>query len=153
MQDANLHCLPENYQMKYYLYHYLSWPQLLWVAEDYDNKIVGYVLGKLDEEDNIIHGHITSLAVMRSHRKLGIATKLMTATQKQMESTFNAEHVSLHVRVTNTAAFHLYSESLKYKNHGVVDKYYADGENAYGILSCIIYIYILYICLKNVMLE
>ncbi len=29
------------------------------------------------------HGHITSLAVARSHRKLGIATRLMEATRKQ----------------------------------------------------------------------
>jgi ribosomal protein S18 acetylase RimI-like enzyme len=31
MQHCNLMCLPENYQMKYYLYHSLSWPQLLQV--------------------------------------------------------------------------------------------------------------------------
>ena len=47
MQAANLHCLPENYQMKYYMYHALSWPQLLYVAEDADGKIVGYVLAKM----------------------------------------------------------------------------------------------------------
>lgn len=35
MQTANLWCLPENYQMKYYMYHVLSWPQLLFVAEDH----------------------------------------------------------------------------------------------------------------------
>ena len=59
----------------------LTWPQLLWVAEDpLDGKIVGYVLGKL-EEDEVVHGHITSLAVLRSHRKLGLATKLMSATR------------------------------------------------------------------------
>ena len=33
--------------MKYYFYHLLSWPQLLWVAEDFDGKIVGYVLAKI----------------------------------------------------------------------------------------------------------
>ena len=32
MQHCNLSCLPENYQMKYYFYHILSWPQLLYVA-------------------------------------------------------------------------------------------------------------------------
>ena len=47
MQNTNLWCLPENYQMKYYLYHILSWPQLLHVAEDFDGKIVGYVLAKM----------------------------------------------------------------------------------------------------------
>ena len=43
MQHCNLLCLPENYQMKYYLYHGLSWPQLSYVAEDEDGEIVGYV--------------------------------------------------------------------------------------------------------------
>jgi len=85
MQACNLFCLPENYQMKYYLYHILSWPQLLYVAEDYNGRIVGYVLAKMEEETNECHGHITSLAVLRTHRKLGIATKLMTAAQNAME--------------------------------------------------------------------
>ena len=47
MQACNLACLPENYQMKYYFYHILSWPQLLYVAEDHKGKIVGYVLAKM----------------------------------------------------------------------------------------------------------
>jgi peptide alpha-N-acetyltransferase len=33
--------------MQYYFYHILSWPQLLYVAEDYNKKIVGYVLAKM----------------------------------------------------------------------------------------------------------
>ena len=61
MQHCNLRA-SENYQMKYYLYHALSWPQLLHVAES-DGKIVGYVLAKLDEDLIEVHGHITSLAV------------------------------------------------------------------------------------------
>lgn len=85
MQACNLFCLPENYQMKYYFYHILSWPQLLYVAEDYNGKIVGYVLAKMEEETTECHGHITSLAVLRTHRKLGLATKLMTAAQNAME--------------------------------------------------------------------
>src|SRR3954465_16068887 len=42
-------------------------------------KIVGYVLAKMEEEptDGVAHGHITSLSVMRTHRRLGIAEKLM----------------------------------------------------------------------------
>ena len=46
MQHCNLLCLPENYQMKYYMYHGLSWPQLSFVAEDSKGEIVGYVLVK-----------------------------------------------------------------------------------------------------------
>ena len=88
---------------RYYLYHILSWPQLLFVAEDYGGKIVGYVLSKMyanatmpchaasvrahlavliardhrEEDAEVPHGHVTSLAVLRSHRKLGLATKLL----------------------------------------------------------------------------
>lgn len=42
-------------------------------------KIVGYVLAKMEEEptDGLQHGHITSLSVMRTHRRLGLAEKLM----------------------------------------------------------------------------
>ncbi|PIA53020.1 hypothetical protein AQUCO_01000707v1 [Aquilegia coerulea] len=133
MQACNLLCLPENYQMKYYFYHILSWPQLLYVAEDYGGKIVGYVLAKMEEESTECHGHITSLAVVRTHRKLGLATKLMTAAQNAMGEVFGAEYVSLHVRRSNRAAFHLYTETLGYKISDIEAKYYADGEDAYDM--------------------
>ncbi|XP_017697472.1 N-terminal acetyltransferase A complex catalytic subunit NAA10 [Phoenix dactylifera] len=134
MQACNLLCLPENYQMKYYLYHILSWPQLLFVAEDYGSKIVGYVLAKMEEDaSEPCHGHITSLAVLRTHRKLGLATKLMTAAQNAMDSVFGAEYVSLHVRRSNRAAINLYTSTLGYKIHDVEAKYYADGEDAYDM--------------------
>ena len=80
-----MHNLPENYTFRYYLYHALSWPQLLFVAEDDNGKIVGYVMAKLEEDDEKkgkkgIEAHITSLSTLRTHRKLGIATKLMIAS-------------------------------------------------------------------------
>ena len=92
--------------MQYYLYHILSWPQLLYVAEDYNKKIVGYVLAKMqaglricsmswlgqrltplfcrEDEADPPHGHITSLSVARSHRKLRLAAKLMTAARTSL---------------------------------------------------------------------
>ena len=133
MQDTNLHCLPENYQLKYYLYHGLSWPQLLYCAEDYAGNVVGYVLAKMEEDAKTTHGHITSLAVKRSHRKLGIATKLMKATNRAMSQCFDAEYVSLHVRESNHAAFHLYKCTLAYAENSVEKAYYADGEDAYDM--------------------
>lgn len=47
MQNCNVSNLPENYQMKYYFYHFLSWPQLLYIAETDDLKTTGYVLAKM----------------------------------------------------------------------------------------------------------
>ena len=47
IQECNLLSLPENYQMKYYFYHFIAWPDLSWVAEDFSGKLVGYVLVKM----------------------------------------------------------------------------------------------------------
>ncbi|OCL04524.1 hypothetical protein AOQ84DRAFT_300712, partial [Glonium stellatum] len=88
VQLTNITNLPENYFCKYYLYHAMSWPQLSYVAVDktpYDPpKIVGYVLAKMEEEpaDGVQHGHITSLSVMRTHRRLGLAEKLMRQSRE-----------------------------------------------------------------------
>ncbi|CAG8492641.1 7235_t:CDS:2 [Diversispora eburnea] len=128
MQNCNIMNLPENYQMKYYqkyFYHALSWPQLSFVAEDHKGRIVGYVLAKMEEdrEDEPPHGHITSLSVMRTYRRL----------EKSMVEVFNAQYVSLHVRKSNRAALQLYKETLKFRIHEIEKKYYADGEDAYAM--------------------
>ena len=107
IQTCNITNLPENYFLKYYLYHALTWPQLSFVAVvrpkggygkgargagaaaagDVSGaypKVVGYVLAKMEEEptDGLQHGHITSLSVMRTHRRLGIAERLMRMSRE-----------------------------------------------------------------------
>lgn len=104
IQTCNITNLPENYFLKYYLYHALTWPQLSFVAivrpkggyktgtgrgaagdvSGQYPKVVGYVLAKMEEEptDGKQHGHITSLSVMRTHRRLGIAERLMRMSRK-----------------------------------------------------------------------
>lgn len=176
MQNANLLNLPENYQLKYYMYHVLSWPQASFVATTYDvldeddleenggseqlaedvvhvddvtdpkgdpayissgEKIVGYVLGKMeddpDAEDKTPHGHITSLAVMRTYRRMGLAEKLMRQLLHAMCENFKAEYVSLHVRKLNRAALHLYRDLLKFETTSIEKLYYQDGEDAYAM--------------------
>lgn len=134
MQQTNLLCLPENYQYKYYIYHYLSWPCLLHVAEEHNGKIVGYVLAKLEDEDvkpGEIQGHITSISVLRTYRRLGVANKLMIHALNMMREYFDADFVSLHVRVSNRPALHLYHKTLGFEVKGIEKEYYADKEDAY----------------------
>ena len=134
MQQTNLLCLPENYQFKYYIYHYLSWPSLLHVAEDHNGKIVGYVLAKLEDEDvkpGEVQGHITSISVLRTYRRLGVASKLMSHAINMMQEYFDADFVSLHVRVSNRPALHLYHKNLGFDVRGIEKEYYADKEDAY----------------------
>lgn len=106
------------------------------MAEDFDGNIVGYCLAKMEEDEGAAHprhGHITSLSVLRTHRKRGIATALMRSAQREMADVFEAEYVSLHVRQSNKAAFHLYSVTLAYEVNDVEKGYYADGEDAYDM--------------------
>ena len=68
-----------------------------------------------EDADDEPYGHITSLAVKRSYRRLGIAQKLMDQTARGMIETFNGRFVSLHVRVSNRAALNLYKHTLNFQ--------------------------------------
>ncbi|PFH51357.1 hypothetical protein AMATHDRAFT_142765 [Amanita thiersii Skay4041] len=136
MQACNLQNLPENYTMKYYLYHAMTWPSLSYVAEDHKGRIVGYILAKMEEEvadGEVPHGHVTSISVLRSYRRLGLAKKLMLQSQDAMATIYRASYVSLHVRKSNRAALSLYRDTLGFEVKGIEKKYYADGEDAYSM--------------------
>ncbi|KAL7282280.1 acyl-CoA N-acyltransferase [Trametes coccinea BRFM310] len=135
MQACNLQNLPENYTLKYYLYHALTWPQLSYVAEE-DGKIVGYILAKMEEDvadGDEPHGHVTSISVLRSYRRLGLAKRLMIQSQEAMATVYKAAYVSLHVRKSNRAALGLYRDTLGFTVKDIEKGYYADGEDAYAM--------------------
>lgn len=50
-----------------------------------------------------------------------------------MQESFLAHYVSLHVRKSNAAAFHMYTKTLGYEINEVEKGYYADGEDAYDM--------------------
>ena len=50
-----------------------------------------------------------------------------------MVETFGAHYVSLHVRISNEAAIHLYRDTLGFKTEKTEAKYYADGEDAFSM--------------------
>ncbi|KAF8201828.1 acyl-CoA N-acyltransferase [Pholiota molesta] len=135
MQACNLQNLPENYMMRFWMYHSMTWSQISFVAEDHKGRIVGYVLAKIDEpseedKDQAIHGHVNSISVLRSYRRLGLAKKLMLLSQEAMASIYKASYVSLHVRKSNKAAIALYRDTLGFEVAKVEKKYYGDGEDA-----------------------
>ena len=48
-----------------------------------------------------------------------------------MQEYFDADFVSLHVRVSNRPALHLYHKNLGFDVRGIEKEYYADKEDAY----------------------
>lgn len=81
IQNANLHCLPENYQMKYYMYHILSWPQLTYVAEDADGRIVGYVLAKMCVRTRVAGG--AGCWLPSQHRRTAMPSRVQSAIRRR----------------------------------------------------------------------
>ena len=128
MQRNNLYCLPENYAIKFFYYQLISAPYLLYVAENPQKDIIGYCIGSINTEEK--SGHIVSIAVFRSYRKMGLAKKLMSLCLEDMKAQ-GATQCSLNVRVCNIAAQQLYLKSLDYAVDHLEEKYYADGEDAF----------------------
>jgi ribosomal protein S18 acetylase RimI-like enzyme len=117
----------------------MSWPKcIVFVSNSgtdsqHSQKFINEVSFREEEPTDVPHGHITSLSVLRTYRRLGLAEKLMTQSQKMMVEAFGAHYVSLHVRKTNRAALSLYKDTLKFNVEGIEKKYYADGEDAYAM--------------------
>ncbi|KAI3906854.1 hypothetical protein MKW98_004904 [Papaver atlanticum] len=133
IQACDLLCFPGEDPRDYFLYeeYIVFWPRLVYVAEDRGNGcIVGFVFGQVDGEGNETHGYIANLGVLPTHRKLGIAQKLMDAAQNALVKEFGCEYVSLHVRTSNQAAISLYTEKLGY-NYAIAANFYRNGEDAY----------------------
>ena len=60
-------------------------------------------------------GQITSVAVCREYRRLGLAHKLMRQGQGKMMELQNCKTGALHVRESNYAARHMYENVLGFK--------------------------------------
>ncbi|KAG6860687.1 hypothetical protein C0995_008600 [Termitomyces sp. Mi166 len=129
----------------------MTWPQISYVAEDHKGRIVGYVLAKIEErnedekEPQPVHGHVNSISVLRSYRRLGLAKKLMMLSrmshfhekeltltvrgvEQAMKEVYKANYVSLHVRKSNKAAIGLYRDTLGFEV-AKVEKRYCEGTN------------------------
>ncbi|MEN2497591.1 MAG: N-terminal acetyltransferase A complex catalytic subunit ard1 [Marteilia pararefringens] len=131
VEQLNNISLPENYNHKYYSYHLFSWPGMSFVAEDLaKNKLVGYVLSKIDEE-NVTEGHITSIGVNWRYKRAGIASKLMSQCLMAMKEFYELKNCFLNVRMSNKNALALYRDKFNFTVKMIDKKYYQDGEDGY----------------------
>lgn len=135
VQECNLLCLPENYQLKYYIYHVASWPENSFVAVNTsDDSLAGYVMGKIDESPVHLSGHITSIAVYPQYRSAGVAHLLMEEAIASFTN-FCCKFITLHVRKSNTVALALYQSKFSFNLESEEKGYYADGESALCLLK------------------
>jgi ribosomal-protein-alanine acetyltransferase len=90
---------------------------------------VGFAIGRMNVEREKLYGHILTLETLPSHRRMGIAEKLL----ENLETLFGekgATESRLEVRENNTAAISLYRK-LGYRPVGKLKKYYGDTHGLY----------------------
>jgi len=95
------------------------------LAARVNGEIVGFAIGRIDAARGRQYGHILTIEALPSHRRKGIAEKLLT----DLETLFKqkgAKESRLEVREDNTAAISLY-QKLGYKRVGKLERYYVDA--------------------------
>ena len=90
------------------------------------NGILGFLLGVVERA---YEARILILAVDPRHRKLGVGSRLCRLFEERFARS-GIRRINLEVRVANEPAIRLY-ESLGFERKRVIDRYYADGEDAY----------------------
>ena len=93
-----------------------------------DGDIAGFALGAPEDTGEALYGHICNLAVSTRFRRRGIGKLLVNRLEQQFAIDL-ATAVQLEVRVSNAAARTFYKR-LRYREMIVIDRYYANGEDA-----------------------
>lgn len=93
-----------------------------------NGEIVAFIIGMIYLERNALTGHILTIDVLPSHRRKGIAQKLLQKIEKIFKEK-GVKSCRLEVREDNAAALRLY-QKLGYRKVAKLESYYG---NAHGI--------------------
>ena len=94
-----------------------------------NGEIAGFIIARIDIVRNVPFGHILTVDIEPSHRRKGIAQKLL----HEIEVIFKERGIKecrLEVREDNVAASNLY-QKLGYKKVGKLEKYYGNAHGLY----------------------
>jgi ribosomal-protein-alanine N-acetyltransferase len=139
IEDASIRQLDKLYEIetKCFKKEAFTKHQIAQLLEDYnsvslvaklDAEIVGFIIGMIYLERNALAGHILTIDVLPSHRRKGIAQRLL----QEIEKIFRAKGVKscrLEVREDNIAAIGLHLK-LGYQKMAKLKGYYG---NIHGI--------------------
>eukprot|EP00892_Ulva_mutabilis_P006718 jgi/Ulvmu1/4418/UM002_0143.1 len=125
----NLDPLTETYHFSFYLEYLAKWPEYCQMAVGSSNDDIAYVLGKVEGEQKLWHGHVTAVTVAPQCRRMGLASKLMNVLEDTTEKMHDGYFVDLFVRKSNESAIALYKR-LGYTTYRTVLGYYSGTEDA-----------------------
>jgi N-terminal acetyltransferase B complex catalytic subunit len=110
-----------------------QWPDYFVIAENTNQKLMGYVMGKAEGEEELWHGHVTALTVSPDYRRIGLASTLMDVLENVSEKMYwlliryDTYFVDLFVRMSNSVAIGMY-EKFGYTVYRRVLGYYTGQE-------------------------
>jgi ribosomal-protein-alanine acetyltransferase len=140
IEDASIRFLDKLYEIekKCFEREAFTKQQIAYLLIDYNaiglaarvnGKIAGFIIGRIDIGRSTPSGHILTMDIEPSHRRKGIAQKLL----HEIEDIFKERGIKecrLEVREDNVAASNLY-QKLGYKKVGKLEKYYGDAHGLY----------------------
>eukprot|EP00271_Cylindrocystis_brebissonii_P015914 TRINITY_DN38994_c0_g1_i1.p1 TRINITY_DN38994_c0_g1~~TRINITY_DN38994_c0_g1_i1.p1 ORF type:complete len:175 (+),score=33.91 TRINITY_DN38994_c0_g1_i1:328-852(+) len=129
---VNLDFFTETFNFPFYLNYLARWPEYFLVAEAPGERIMGYIMGKVEGDGDQWHGHVTAVTVAPEYRRQQLAAKLMDILEEISDKTYNAYFVDLFVRVSNLAAVKMY-EKFGYTVYRRVLRYYSGEEDAFDM--------------------
>ncbi|RDX80628.1 N-terminal acetyltransferase B complex catalytic subunit NAA20 [Mucuna pruriens] len=108
--SVNLDHLTETFNMSFYMTYLARWPDYFHVAEGPGNRIMGYIMGKVEGQGESWHGHVTAVTVAPEYRRQQLAKKLMNLLEDISDNMDKAYFVDLFVRASNTPAIKMYEK-------------------------------------------
>ena len=104
-----------------FIHFHRETPHLFLVAVA-DGRVVGYVMGEIEEDDDVKVGHVVNIAVHEAYRRRGIGSRLMGEIERRFRE-LRAERVRLEVREGDEGARAFYRH-LGYRETGRLRRYY-----------------------------
>uniref|UniRef100_A0A2N9GS37 N-acetyltransferase domain-containing protein n=1 Tax=Fagus sylvatica TaxID=28930 RepID=A0A2N9GS37_FAGSY len=96
--------LTETFNMSFYMTYLARWPDYFHVAQAPGNRVMGYIMGKVEGQGESWHGHVTAVTVDPEYRRQQLAKKLMNLLEDISDKIDKAYFVDLFVRASNTPA-------------------------------------------------
>ena len=124
MNEINIACLPENYDLHEWLTVLQYFSKFCFVAE-VNNEIVGYILGIMQDAK---HGNIASLAVSKNFRGRGIGKTLLVKSLVELKK--SKLSVTLHCRANSNPIAKTLYEKFGFIVKETLKNYY-DTEDGY----------------------
>ncbi len=140
IEDVSVRLLDKLYQIEKQCFKQeaFSKQQISYLLSDYnaisfaayvDGELVGFVIGRIDVEENPPAGHILTIDVAPQYRRRGIAKKLLREVEETAKQ-HGAKECRLEVREDNFAALSLY-QKLGYEKIAKLENYYTTAHGLY----------------------